>query len=63
MSGLTKLMDAMKGEKSDDRARESMSFSTWLTENMENNPLGNKTETEKIQKTQPEILSQTNKSP
>ena len=62
MDGLTKLMDAMKAEKGD-RANVSLTFSQWLADNMESNPLDNKTEREKIQKTQSEILSQTKKSP
>jgi len=61
MDGLTKLMETMKTEKGD-RANVSLAFSKWLTDNMENNPLDNKTETEKIQKTQSEILSKTKKS-
>lgn len=57
MNGLTKLMDAMKGKG--DRANISLTFSTWLSDNMENNPLNDETKTKEIQKTPSEILSQT----
>lgn len=61
MAGLTKLMDAMKGKG--DRANVSRTFSAWLSDNMENNPLNNKTETKEIPKGQSETLSQTKQSP
>lgn len=56
IDGLTKLMDAMKSEKGEDRASASMGFSKWLADNMDNNPLDNKTRTEETKKTQSETL-------
>jgi hypothetical protein len=52
--GLTKLMDAMKGKG--DRATASLSFSKWLDENMNKNPLSSHT-TKKL-KNKPETSNQ-----
>lgn len=37
--GLTQLMDALKSPKSEDRKETTLSFSKWLGENMDSNPL------------------------
>jgi hypothetical protein len=38
VKGLTQLMDAMHSEKSDDRAKATISFSKWLSETLDHNP-------------------------
>lgn len=48
--GLTQLMDAMQSEKSEDRARETLSFSKWLVDNLDNNPLENNAKIEEVRK-------------
>ena len=53
MGGLTQLMEAMKSPKGDDRATASLSFSNWLADNMDNNPLENNAKTEEVQKIKP----------
>lgn len=60
MNGLTKLMDAMQSEKSEDRPRETLSFSKWLGDNLDNNPLEDNDNVE-VQKIETSVSSK--KSP
>ncbi|MGA3190975.1 MAG: hypothetical protein ABSD73_00495 [Candidatus Bathyarchaeia archaeon] len=50
MKRLTQLMNAMQSEKPEDRPRETLSFSKWLGDNLDNNPLENNAKTEEVQK-------------